>query len=88
MKQPLHLRVKAVFHHIVFMPYAGILESLVTIVSPSMAACEFCSFLPISRLQDGAGQCYNKPGFYAVLGIPVDMPVFNNGDSDSLAVMP
>lgn len=55
MKQPLHLRVKAVFHHIVFMPYAGILESLVTIVSPSMAACEFCSFLPIRRLQDGAG---------------------------------
>ena len=53
-----------------------------------MAACEFCSFLPISRLQDGAGQCYNKPGFYAVLGIPVDMPVFNSCDSDSLAVMP
>ena len=53
-----------------------------------MAACEFCSFLPISRLQDGAGQCYNKPGFYAVLGIPVDMPVFNGGNSDLLAVMP
>ena len=31
---------------------------------------------------------FNKPGFYAVLGIPVDMPVFNGGDSDSLAVMP
>lgn len=33
-------------------------------------------------------QCSNKPGFYAVLGIPVDMPVFNVSDSDSLAVMP
>ena len=30
----------------------------------------------------------NKPLFYAVLRIPVDMPVFNGGDSDSLAVMP
>ena len=30
----------------------------------------------------------DKPLFYAVLGIPVDMPVFNGGDSDSLAVMP
>ncbi len=30
----------------------------------------------------------DKPGFYAVLGIPVDMPIFNGGDSDSLAVMP
>ena len=29
----------------------------------------------------------NKPGFYAVLGIPVNMPVFNGGNSDSLAVM-
>ena len=30
----------------------------------------------------------NKPGFYAVLGVLVDMSVFNSGDSDSLAVMP
>ncbi len=30
----------------------------------------------------------DKPLFYAVLGIPVYMPVFNGGDSDSLAVMP
>ena len=30
----------------------------------------------------------DKPLFYAVLRIPVDMPVFNGGDSDSLAVMP
>ena len=30
----------------------------------------------------------DKPLFYAVLGIPVDMPVFNSGDSDSFAVMP
>ncbi len=30
----------------------------------------------------------DKPLFYAVLGIPVDMPVFNGGDSDTLAVMP
>ena len=29
-----------------------------------------------------------KPLFYAVLGIPVDMPVFNGSDSDTLAVMP
>ena len=29
----------------------------------------------------------DKPGFYAVLCIPVDMPVLNGGDSDSLAVM-
>ena len=33
-------------------------------------------------------QCSNKPGFYAVLGISVDMPVFNGGNSDTLAVMP
>ncbi len=30
----------------------------------------------------------DKPLFYAVLGIPVDMPVFNGSDSDTLDVMP
>jgi len=33
-------------------------------------------------------QCGNKPGFYAVLGIPVNMPVLNGGNSDTFAVMP
>ena len=33
-------------------------------------------------------QCSNKLGSYAVLGISVNMPVFNGGDSDSIAVTP
>jgi hypothetical protein len=31
-------------------------------------------------------QCGNKPEFYTVLGISVNMPVFNGGDSASLTV--
>ena len=46
---------------------------------------DFLYFLFIkTELKQGS----DKPLFYAVLGIPVYMPVFNGGDSDSLAVMP
>ena len=46
---------------------------------------DFLCFMFIkTELEQGS----DKPGFYAVLCIPVDMPVFNGGDSDSLAVMP
>ena len=45
---------------------------------------DFLYFLFIkAELKQGS----DKPLFYAVLGIPVYMPVFNGGDSDSLAVM-
>ena len=46
---------------------------------------DFLYFLFIkTELKQGG----NKPGFYTVLRIPVDMPVFNGGNSDSLAKMP
>ena len=46
---------------------------------------DFLYFLFIkTELEQGS----DKPLFYALLGISVDMPVFNGGDSDALAVMP
>jgi len=46
---------------------------------------DFLDFLFIkTELEQGS----DKPLFYAILGISVDMSVFNGGDSDSLAVMP
>ena len=40
-----------------------------------------CSLSVKTELEQGG----NKPGFYAVLGVLVDMSVFNSGGSDSLA---
>ena len=43
---------------------------------------DFLDFLFIKTELEQGG---NKPGFYAVLGVLVDMSVFNSGGSDSLA---
>jgi len=45
-------------------------------------------FLYFRLIKAELEQGSDKPLFYAVLGIPVDMPVFKGGDSDTLAVMP
>ena len=43
--------------------------------------------LHIERNEGGYTASLDSPA-QGVLGIPVDMPVFNGGDSDTLAVMP
>ncbi len=62
-----------------------LLISCLSVLSYVAAVIRFGVWLFIkTELEQGS----DKPLFYAVLGIPVDMPVFNGGDSDSLAVMP
>ena len=62
-----------------------LLISCLSVLSYVAAVIRFGVWLFIkTELEQGS----DKPLFYAVLGIPVDMPVFNGSDSDSLAVMP
>ena len=61
-----------------------LLISCLSVLSYVAAVIRFGVWLFIkTELEQGS----DKPLFYAVLGIPVDMPVFNGGDSDTLAVM-
>ena len=62
-----------------------LLISCLSVLSYVAAVIRFGVWLFIkTELEQGS----DKPLFYAVLGIPVDMPVFNGSDSDTLAVMP
>ena len=62
-----------------------LLISCLSVLSYVAAVIRFGIWLFIkTELEQGS----DKPLFYAVLGIPVDMPVFNGSDSDTLDVMP
>ncbi len=62
-----------------------LLISCLSVLSYVAAVIRFGVWLFIkTELEQGS----DKPLFYAVLGIPVDMPVFNGSDSDTLDVMP
>ena len=62
-----------------------LLISCFSVLSYVAAVIRFGVWLFIkTELEQGS----DKPLFYAVLGIPVDMPVFNGSDSDMLDVMP
>ena len=58
-----------------------LLISCLSVLSYVAAVIRFGVWLFIkTELEQGS----DKPLFYAVLGIPVDMPVFNGSDSDTL----
>ena len=83
---PLNQNVKLTFHAELchFVNYSHFICALLYIRFPKNES-DFLYFLFIKTELE---QSSDKPLFYAVLGIPVDMPVFNGGDSDTLAVMP
>ena len=83
---PLNQNVKLTFHAELchFVNYSHFICALLYIRFPKNES-DFLYFLFIKAELE---QSSDKPLFYAVLGIPVDMSVFKGSKPDSLAVMP